>query len=208
MKSITMKQIVLGICLLLLAFTHTRAQNEFNGGVFGGLTASQIDNDNYYGFSKLGFTAGAYVQRAVMDDLSWQLEIKFITRGAYKPATDRDPTIEVSHLNYVEIPLSLNYLFAEKFQPEIGIAPDVLISRRYEDENGLIDPSEYRDVRRFGLNVFGGMVYWINPSNGVGIRYSYSAFPYYKFDAVSTRYRFSGLFHNVLQLNYYYQFNR
>ncbi len=45
-----------------------RAQ-EFNAGIFGGVTASQVDGDSYGGYNKLGFTAGVFVNREIDNNI-------------------------------------------------------------------------------------------------------------------------------------------
>ena len=201
------KRIFFTVLLPLLFLGVVHAQ-KFEGGFYGGLTASQIDNDSYFGFNKLGLTAGAFIERPIMENLHWQMEVKFTMRGAYKRAMDNDPTIDLSQMSYIEIPLSVHYLFTDNIQVGLGFSPDVLISQRYEDEDGLLNPQSYPALRSFGINVFGDVIYWMNEHHGVGIRYTYSAIPFYVFDAAATRYRYKGYFHNVLQLTYHYQFHR
>ena len=70
-----------------------------------GYTASQVDGDSYSGFNKLGFTAGAFINRLIAYDIYWQVEIKYVTRGVYKGPTDNDPTLYRSGYHYVEIPI-------------------------------------------------------------------------------------------------------
>lgn len=191
-------------CLLLLLSFPSFAQ-RFNAGVFGGVTAAQIDGDSYSGFNKLGFTAGAFVNREIDYSVFWQIEIKYATRGVYKGPTDSDPTLYRSTYRYVEIPLSVHYLHDDKIQIEAGTSPEVLISVRFSDQDGLIDPSNYPENRRFGLSVFGGLHYWFTTTTGVGIRYTYSAIPF-RDPQEWNHPRYRGYFHNVLCLTASFKF--
>ena len=191
-------------CLLLLLSLPAFAQ-QFNAGVFGGVTASQVDGDSYSGFNKLGFTAGAFVNRKIDNNIFGQIEIKYATRGVYKRPTDNDPTLYSSTYRYVEIPLSVHYLYDDKIKIEAGISPEVLINVTFSDQDGLIDPSKYPENRRFGLSVFGGLHYWFTTTMGVGIRYTYSAIPF-RDPKEWNHPNYRGYFHNVLSITVSYKF--
>jgi len=178
---------------------------EFNAGVFGGVTASQVDGDTYGGFNKLGLTGGVFVNRELDYNIYWQLEIKYVERGAYENFGPEDPRIDKTVYRYIEFPLSVHYLFDEKVQIEIGISPEVLIHYAAFDEYDKLDPSLYPDNHRFGLSAFAGIYYWFIPSTGVGLRYTYSAIPFrdpQEWHNAMNR----GYFHNVLALTLAYKF--
>ncbi len=185
-------------CFLLLSSFSSFAQH-FNAGVFGGITASQVDGDSHSGFNKLGLTAGAFVNRLIDFDIYWQIGIKYVSRGVYKGPSTYDPTLYRATYRYVEIPLSVHYLYDEKIQIEAGTSPEVLISTTYSDQDGIMDPSNYPENRRFGLSVFGGLYYWFNNTTGVGIRYTYSAIPF-RDPQEWNHPRYRGYFHNVICL--------
>ena len=189
---------------LLLAGCISLHAQKFNAGLFGGVTASQVDGDSYSGFNKLGMTAGAFVNRLIDYQIYWQLEIKYVTRGVYKGPTDSDQTLYGSTYHYVELPLSVHYLYDEKIQVEAGASPEVLITTRFWDQDSTIDPATYPDNRRIGLSVFGGLYYWFNPSLGAGIRYTYSAIPF-RDPQEWNHPRYRGYFHNVISLTLAYK---
>ncbi len=189
--------------LWMMAGNPVLAQ-RFNAGVFGGITASQVDGDSYSGFNKLGMTAGGFVNRYIDYGIYWQVEIKYATRGVYKGPGLNDPTLYKSSYHMGEFPLSVHYLFEDRIQVELGIVPEVLLTTRFWDENGMIDPSTYPDHRRFGLSVFAGFGYWFSKSAGVGIRYTYSAIPF-RVPREWNHPRYRGYFHNVLCLTLAYR---
>lgn len=173
-------------------------------GFYAGMTASQVQGDPYSGFHKLGGTAGMFINNHIGYHIHWQAEIKYVTRGVYKGPTDTDLTIYKSTYHYVEIPLSVHYLVDEKFLIEIGTSPEVLVGAKYWDENGLLNPDGYPEIRRFGLSVFGGVGYWISDRFMANLRYTNSAIPYQ--DPQEWNHpQYRGFFHNVMSLSLAYR---
>jgi hypothetical protein len=196
-------------CLLFvsaLLMTGSSFGQKFNAGVFGGVTASQVDGDSYGGFNKLGMTAGAFVNRFIEYDIYWQLEIKYVMRGVYEAPELNANFLYKSSYHYLEFPISVHYLFDEKIQGEIGISPEVLLFEKFWDQDGIMDPSSYPDNRRVGLSVFAGLQYWFASTFGIGLRYTYSAIPFRKPEEWNNP-QYRGYFHNVLCLTAAYKFN-
>jgi hypothetical protein len=164
--------------ILPVVMTVSVKGQQVNMAVFGGINASQVQGDSYTGYNKLGFSAGFIVNRNIDKDIYWQAEIKYGTRGVYKGPSDGDQTLYRSSYHILELPLSVHYLHDEKLMVEIGTSPELLITTLYWDENGVLEPSNYPDNRRFGLNVFAGIGYWFNPRWMVGLRYTNSALPF------------------------------
>jgi hypothetical protein len=195
---------ILAAAILILVCEHSFAQ-QFNAGVFGGVTASQVDGDSYAGYNKLGFAAGVFANREIDYNIHWQVEIKFVSRGVYKGPSDSDQTLYRSTYRYIEIPLSVHYIHDQKIQVEAGTSPEVLISTVYSDQDGVLDPANYPDNRRLGLSVFAGLYYWLNTTTGVGIRYTYSAIPF-RDPREWNHPRYRGYFHDVISLSLAYRF--
>ena len=105
---------------LLLGFSAVQGQ-EMKYGIYGGITASQVQGDPYSGFNKLGGCAGLFVNNYIEYNIYWQAEIKYVSRGVYKGPSDNDQTLYKSAYHYVEIPLSVHYLANEKFLIELKI---------------------------------------------------------------------------------------
>lgn len=195
------------VMVLLMVFSLENIKGQdFNAGFFGGVTASQVDGDYYGGFNKLGLTAGFFVNRELDLNIFWQMEIKFVSRGAYENFGPADTRIDKTVFRYIEIPLSVHYLHNDKFQVELGISPEVLISYNSFDEYGQTDPSLYPENRRFGLSAFVGLQYWFVPSTAVGLRYTYSAISFREREEWNNPQN-RGYFHNVLALTMAYKIN-
>ena len=189
----------------ILTLTDTAKGQKLNAGVFGGVTASQVDGDSYTGFNKLGLCTGFFLNRHIEYNICWQAEIKYGTRGVYKGPSDSDLTLYRSAYHMLELPLSVHYLYDEKILVEIGTSPEILVLTRLWDENGLMDPSTYPENRRFGLNVFAGIGYWFNEKIMIGLRYTNSAIPF-RDPAEWNHPQYRGYFHNVICLSLAYRF--
>ena len=192
------------VIICFIFFGGATAQN-FNTGIFGGVTAAQVDGDSYSGYNKLGITAGAFVNREIDYHIYWQFEIKYVSRGVYQGPTQTNIVSFGSTYRYIEVPLSLHYLYNHRIQVEAGTSPEVLIHVKFWDEDGIIDPSIYPDNRRFGLSVFSGIHYWFNKVLSAGIRYTYSAIPF-RDPQEWNHPRYRGYYHNVISLTAAYRF--
>ncbi len=194
----------LAIFVLLMGFSAITFGQKFQGGVFGGLNASRIQNDGLSGFKKLGMHGGVFVQREIVSDLGWKMELKYTARGMSHLPTLAIPEMYLSHLTYLELPLSVTYLYNEKVEIELGVAPDVILSEYYEVDRLRSESSYAADLRKFGLNGFVGIHYYMHERVAVGIRYTTSAIPFHKFDYWTPRYFSSGFFHNVVSVGMKY----
>ena len=200
------KHVAIGILILLLVTTRVSVNGQqFNAGLFGGINVSQVSGDTYSGFNKLGFNAGVFVNRPIDKNFYWQVEIKYGTRGVYQGPSDTDQTLYKSSYHIIELPLSVNYLFEEKIMVELGTSPEVLVTTRFWDENGLMDKSTYPDNRIFGLSVFAGIGYWFNAKLMAGLRYTNSAIPFRDPEEWNNS-QYRGYFHNVISITLAYKF--
>lgn len=179
---------------------------EFRGGLLGGINSSRIDGDGHDLIGKIGLNGGFFVAReTVYDNLFWQLEVKYTSRGKYHTIRDvfGNPIgYQQTTLTYLEIPVSMHYNFLERMQAEFGFSPDYLLKESYVDQDGPVP--DLNDLRQFGLTAFVGYNYFINEKLAAGFRFNYSVFPFKKFESYAVRYRDSGLFHDVLSVNLKY----
>jgi len=197
-------RILFALIWLMLAGTSAIKGQPLKYGIFGGITASQVDGDLYRGFNKLGATAGFFINNYIEYNIYWQAELKFVSRGVYKGPKDNDQTLYRSAYYYLEIPLSVHYLVNEKFLVELGISPEALLGAVFWDENGVLDPEGYPDNRPFGLSVFAGVGYWISDRLMAGLRYTNSAIPFRDPQEWNNP-QYRGYFHNVMSLSLAYR---
>ena len=192
------------LTVFLCSISVPASGQQFNAGIFGGINVSQVSGDTYSGFNKLGMHAGVFVNRLIDNHFYWQVEIKYGTRGVYQGPSDTDQSLYKSSYHILELPLSVNYLFDERFQVELGTSPEVLITTLFWDENGLMDKSNYPENRRIGLSVFAGLAYWFNDRMMAGLRYTNSAVPFRDPEEWNNP-QYRGYFHNVISLSLAYR---
>ena len=174
------------IVLPLLGFGKLQAQS-FNGGLIVGPTFCQVDGDSYYGFHQLGFTAGAYVNLPLVDQLSAQMELKYSLLGAHssdKEVREYGYLPYSLRLHYAEIPLMLQYNLSnfrvggrplDFITLEAGASVDVRL-RATED----VDADFQVTTSRWNLlsaTANAGVHFAFNDHFGLGARFMYSAAP-------------------------------
>ena len=184
-----MKKVFLILSVFVfLTFGSTRAfAQRFNAGLIVGPTFCQGDGDSYYGFHQLGFTAGAYVNLPLVDQLSAQMELKYSLLGAHssdKEVREYGYLPYSLRLHYAEIPLMLQYNlgnFRVGGRPldfitlEAGASVDVRL-RATED----VDADYQVTTSRWNLlsaTANAGLHFAFNDHFGLGARFMYSAAP-------------------------------
>lgn len=172
--------------LLVFGSTKSFAQS-FNAGLIVGPTFCQVDGDSYYGFHQLGFTAGAYVNLPLVDQLSAQMELKYSLLGAHssdKEVREYGYLPYSLRLHYAEIPLMLQYNLSnfrvggrplDFITLEAGASVDVRL-RATED----VDADYQVTTSRWNLlsaTANAGVHFAFNDHFGLGARFMYSAAP-------------------------------
>lgn len=154
----------------MVATTTIEAQ-EFNGGIYGGAVASQLDGDRYEGYYKLSFTGGAYVNRFVNKKLAVQMGLRYNQKGSNKNDHDNEIFYKCK-LHYVEMPITLRYFHYEKIDIEGGVAIGYLL-KQYEERDGyeLENTPEFNKMEVSGLL---GLNYNMSEKLSVGVHFMYS----------------------------------
>ncbi len=191
--------------LLIFSMTSLPTFSQyFDGGVVGGLSASQVDGDTYWGFNKLGLLGGGWVKRMLTYNIGAQLELIYIGKGAYKPNKENDPVYYKASLHFIDIPVCINYLYRERVAFDLGLEPELLVSAKEEDAYGVI-PEEPPYYRKLSLSAFAGIGYRFFDQFIANVRYNYSVIPIRK-HASGQHYRLNrGQYNNVLTFSIYYQ---
>ena len=169
---------------MLIGAKTTLAQS-FNAGLIAGATFSQVDGDSYYGFHKVGFTAGTYVSLPVANHFALQMELKYTQMGAHSSAKE---IIEYNYpaynlrLHYAEIPLMLRYDFGhftvygkslDNLALELGLSLDFLLKYRGEIETA----TQMWKLNFFSVTGNFGLHYAFTKHLGIGARMMYSITP-------------------------------
>ena len=110
------------LCLFTIAFflmtCPTQAQHykkrikqRFRAGLTLGITASQVDGDNYIGFDKRGIQGGIFGEAILTKQISLLTELFYTPRGARIEVgkTGYNPKDRIIHLAYMEVPIVFQF---------------------------------------------------------------------------------------------------
>ncbi|MFO7655443.1 MAG: porin family protein [Bacteroidales bacterium] len=186
----------------------------FSSGIFGGVAASQVDGDSYAGFDKVGLHGGVFVSTSITNKIGVQMEIKYTGRGARKKTSETNPAVYQLSLNYIDIPLMVNFTAQQKFLFEAGLVPGYLFALSGEDSGGRVDSEQLADFKKFDLNWMLGFRYKFTDKVSAGIRYSYSIFSIRDYQNSNANYGLianilgytTGDYNNYLTMGVYYHF--
>jgi Outer membrane protein beta-barrel domain len=105
-----LKKIFFIICITLI-INNLSAQSRFRGGFVAGLNAAQIDGDATAGYRQVGLSSG--VRALVELGGRWELllDILYSQKGSRKSVENEAPYGKeaFSRLNYLEVPVMINY---------------------------------------------------------------------------------------------------
>ncbi len=116
--------------LLVIASSFNLQAQSFEGGIIAGIATSQVSGDLLGGFNKAGLIFGAYTNRAISYELTGKLEITYLQKGSRNPAQDARHEFE---LNYIEIPLILQYKAQKNTEIEFGLLVGLLLKAKEVD---------------------------------------------------------------------------
>jgi opacity protein-like surface antigen len=162
--------------LYFLFFSPLSAQ-RFQGGVFAGLTASQVDGDSHAGFDKLGLQGGVFVNTRFNHNFGARLEIRYAGKGARKPTSSDDTEVYKLALHYIDLPLMATYTFKKKVIFDLGIVPGYLFAKNGEDNGGRLPDEFLIEFKKIDIAWMVGVNYKITKNIIVNVRYSYSLLP-------------------------------
>ncbi len=195
-----MKKILFSIVALILSLS---ASAQFKGGFYAGINGSQVDGDNYVGFYKLGLNLGATVFYPLSPRFSASMEILFSQKGAQAKHYDGYPQQMLLKLNYIEVPILINYHDNTKGKDKFTISLGTSVSRLVNDTliiafpmlQGLTKP-EIQSLHGFDWGVVVGGAYNLTDRWQVNVRYSYSIIQ--MGESLNSNYLNKGLFNNVV----------
>ncbi len=163
------------ICLFTFSMQLLHAQN-FNAGVIGGISTTQVAGDQLSGFNKVGIIAGGFVNKAFSDKIGVQMELIFIQKGSRKPVdVNNNNEFYVLRVSYFEVPLLLKWQVAQKFNIEGGPSFGSLVFSEEEREWGTYNSNP--PFKKLDLSVNIGLSYTLSEKIAVNVRLSNSVLP-------------------------------
>jgi hypothetical protein len=191
------------IIFLLLVSQFVIAQN-FGGGIFAGLSTSQLDGDNWGGYSKAGLSFGIYTNVVLNKYVDAQMEIKYIQKGSNANSKDID-NFYVSKLNYIELPVFLKYKFLGDFNAEMGLTVGYL-QKATENKGGYGDDPADPAFDQFEFSFMAGLEYEIVENRlFFNARFNYSILPIRAHPGDQAYFMNKGQYNNALTFAVYYQ---
>jgi len=139
---------------------------QFNGGLFAGMSSSQIHGDRLSGFDLPGFQGGFFTSINLSESGSLQFEIYFVQKGSREPLSDSSIFYR-ARLNYIALPLVYRYRYG-KLGFEIGPALDVLVSSEESDQSGVFESTP--PFATYNLSGIVGVNYHFNANWWVSFR--------------------------------------
>jgi len=211
MKILKMK-LLMPVCFLFSSYLYSQ---YFDGGIFVGFTASQIDGDNYAGYHQPGLTGGLYTSRQFKMNIRGIMELKYAAKGARETGNNDEPMLYEQKLRYIEVPVKINYQITKyNLDIELGINSSYLFNEKI-----VYDSYEYNSDdpnNKIELSWMVGVNYNINEYLFASVQFNYSLLPITRYENTDYRYgpiaRKIGLdkgdYNNVIQFVMYYQISR
>lgn len=143
------------LLLMLGLFAFSGMSQNFKGGLFGGMSASQVNGDALSGYDLPGFQGGFFTYVDLSEKSQLQLELSFIQKGAREPRSDSSIFYK-ARLNYIVIPIIYRYRWND-LGFEIGPAFDINVYAQESDQSGNYQNSV--PYKNYGLSAIAGVNY-------------------------------------------------
>lgn len=180
------------IVLLFLICPVFSFGQSFKGGIFLGITASQVDGDSYSGYDRLGFQGGVFVSHNLLSFLDGRLEIRYATRGARNPASDDNTGFYLLSLHYIDIPVMGAIKVKDYGFIDIGLVPGYMFSANGRDDGGNLPKDYLVDFHKFDMGILLGLTAQLTQKISVSFRYSYSIFSIRDLESAGSYYSWFG----------------
>ncbi|MAR40067.1 MAG: hypothetical protein CMD22_05305 [Flavobacteriales bacterium] len=158
---------------IILISNNVKSQN-FNGGLIGGISSSQVSGDNLSGYNKAGLFLGVFTQAPVSSITNIKMEMNFIQKGSRNPKLNQNGIPDIS-TSYLEIPISLNYNQNELLSIESGIQTAFLLSAKDNDVYGSVNSDPPFD--KTDISAFIGIYYHYSEKMSLNTRLGNSVLP-------------------------------
>lgn len=154
-------------------------KGEFIGIARGGIVASQIYNDDFGGYNKLGGTGGFGVQTYLGQNRNkFQFEINFAMRGSRQPADPDNGDVGFKlAAHYIDFPILYSGPIG-KFDYELGLVNSVLVYSNIQDNGVQIDfLSNGMGFNRYELGGLVGINLELSENWKCNVRFQHSITP-------------------------------
>ena len=147
----------------------------FGGGLYAGISTTQVTGDNIGGFNKVGAWGGGFTDYRFTPRSTLQLELSFIQKGSRQaPTVKNDGILYVHNQNILEIPVLYKWYGIKNMSIEMGLQAGIILSTVERGNtiptttnNPLFKPAEFSGAA--GLSYY----FWKNKIE-VNMRYANS----------------------------------
>jgi hypothetical protein len=178
------KLIVLGLAVLTVGYVSAQSTPKF--GIKGGLNISNLKVDVAPGnqtpqtASRLGLHLGVLAHVHIAPSWGIQPELVYSSEGMEQ--TVGSSTFDWK-LNYLNIPVMLQYMFSNGFRLEAGPQLGLLLNGKIEDNAG--STSVTKDFKAVNLGLGFGLNYLTYSGFGIGGRYNLGVSNINKYEAAT-----------------------
>jgi opacity protein-like surface antigen len=201
-----MKRFFISSFLLLSTCLFAYSQH-FEGGILGGLNASQVDGDTYSGYKKPGIVVGTYVLTNLTKTIFAGMELKFAQKGSRNidSLATNGQIKYVMRLNYAELPVYLGIRTSDRISILIGLSPGYLLSGTEINDYGKFPPQDQHPFNAFDLEALLGFRFQFTKRIFVDLRGAYSVLPIRGQQGSPLWYWKSNQFNNLLNTTILYR---
>lgn len=154
------------ITILLSLFPIIGMAQGFGGGLYAGISTSQVTGDNIGGFNKVGVWGGGFTDYRFTPRSTLQLELSFIQKGSRQaPTVKNDGVLYVHNQNILEIPVMYRWYGIKNMSAEIGLQAGVILSTVERGNtipetrnNPLFQPVEFSGAAGFSYYFWKGKI--------------------------------------------------
>ncbi len=160
-------------------------ERTFYGGLVLGGNLAQIDGDGFAGYRKIGLNAGAIVYWKFGEKVGSTLEILYSQKGSRGVSGVNSPYSGSSfakyaiNLNYIELPVLLQYFMSERYHVGIGASYNALINTEeyFKMPEKVTFPETTFPFNKYSVDLVlsGNMMIWQGLM--INARYQYSLTP-------------------------------
>ena len=196
------------ILMLVLFFPILVNAQRFQGGLLGGLNATQVRGDAYSGYHKAAILVGAFVSTDLSNDFFWQMEFKYSQKGSRKNPNHQKEDYQkyIMRLGYMELPVLIGYRADERIDVLAGFSVGWLAHSKEFDIQGEFPPEDQVSFKEYEFSGFAGLRYNISDRLAADLRIGYSLLPIRDMKGDSPYWFTGGQFNNVLSTALYYRF--
>ena len=193
MTNVTNKSLILLIMGLFLytpcVYSQFKNDDErtFHGGLSLGTSFAQVDGDNFAGYHKVGIQAGGLLWIKLADGATFSMEMLYSQKGSRAaltqlPKLGNDLSTIITdyriQLNYLEVPLAINYFDKQANHIGVGLSYNQLVRSRetYRDQfyNLFEQDARLYPFRKYDVNLQLNAGAHLKGGFFLSIRYAYS----------------------------------